>query len=380
MAVATNSSSFRAEHEASSGCLEVCVLLRSAAKDGFSKIHAAKDFGIIFHDTFPGRSLDDQTSFAVRRLLDQGLITERRGRLVATPSGQLRLAQTFGSTVVETVKPGSRKWPELRDSLLILNALQIANATNTQIRAIERVEGIAGFIVQRHLGLSLDRSISMASLRTALAVKSLEKAFGNRIKTTIGSASGLPGKAGRALAAELLSKPRTFSADGKLIVALAAEMLGARAETAESLREALLANWATNKPGETKSPLELKPASASVLPANDRAPLASTLRPVISPDMNEFSSAVLEAARTCSEGWPGNRKAFISRVWRAIRDRRPEWDFSQTAFKSMLTEAHRSGKVVLANADLKNKGDLAEIEASAVLYKNAVWHYVRVED
>jgi hypothetical protein len=46
----------------------------------------------------------------------------------------------------------------------------------------------------------------------------------------------------------------------------------------------------------------------------------------------------------------------------------------------MLTEAHRCGLLVLANADLKDKRDLKDLQASAVTYKNTVWHFIRVED
>ena len=45
----------------------------------------------------------------------------------------------------------------------------------------------------------------------------------------------------------------------------------------------------------------------------------------------------------------------------------------------MLVEAHRSGQVMLANADLKNRTDLADFQRSAVTYKNTVWHFVRLE-
>jgi hypothetical protein len=89
---------------------------------------------------------------------------------------------------------------------------------------------------------------------------------------------------------------------------------------------------------------------------------------------------VLDAARPVSEGWPGNRKAFISRIWRAIRNTRPDWELSEIAFKSMLAEAHRAGTLQLTTADLKDKCDLKELDDSKILYKNTVWHFVRVED
>jgi hypothetical protein len=46
----------------------------------------------------------------------------------------------------------------------------------------------------------------------------------------------------------------------------------------------------------------------------------------------------------------------------------------------MLAEAHRMGSIVLANADLKDKSRMQELESSAISYKNTVWHFVRVED
>ena len=58
----------------------------------------------------------------------------------------------------------------------------------------------------------------------------------------------------------------------------------------------------------------------------------------------------------------------------------PHWGLSEIEFKCMLAEAHRSGHVVLASADLKNKENIKELESSAISYKNTVWHFVRVED
>src|SRR4029079_13269143 len=98
------------------------------------------------------------------------------------------------------------------------------------------------------------------------------------------------------------------------------------------------------------------------------------------PGLAQFSAGVLNTARTCAEGWPGARKAFISKVWDAIRTSYPEWGLSEIEFKDMLSGAHRAGQLVLAGADLKNKQHIKEFEDSAILDKNTVWHYVRVED
>jgi hypothetical protein len=98
------------------------------------------------------------------------------------------------------------------------------------------------------------------------------------------------------------------------------------------------------------------------------------------PDPEGFARAVNAAALSTAEGWPGNRKAFISRVWAEIAVRHAAWALTEIEFKCMLTEAHRTGLVALANADLKDKRQLKELQDSSVVYKNTVWHYVRVQD
>ena len=80
-----------------------------------------------------------------------------------------------------------------------------------------------------------------------------------------------------------------------------------------------------------------------------------------------------------AQGWPGNRKAYISHVWHTVRERRPEWGLSEIEFKCMLTEAHRAGSLALANADLKDNSSIKDLQDSAVVYKNAVFHFIRVD-
>ena len=67
-------------------------------------------------------------------------------------------------------------------------------------------------------------------------------------------------------------------------------------------------------------------------------------------------------------------------VWSRIRNQHPEWGVTEIEFKAMLVEAHRLGLIALVYADLKDKRQLETVEASAITYKNTVWHYVRAED
>jgi hypothetical protein len=80
-----------------------------------------------------------------------------------------------------------------------------------------------------------------------------------------------------------------------------------------------------------------------------------------------------------AQGWSGDRKAYISRVWRTLREQRPEWGLSEIQFKCMLAEAHRAGQLALANADLKDETNIRDVQDSAVIYRNAVFHFIRVD-
>jgi hypothetical protein len=66
-------------------------------------------------------------------------------------------------------------------------------------------------------------------------------------------------------------------------------------------------------------------------------------------------------------------------AWRNVQERYPEWGLTEIEFKAMLTEAHRTGHIVLANADLKNKDNARDIQDSAISFKNTVWHFIRID-
>ena len=125
-----------------------------------------------------------------------------------------------------------------------------------------------------------------------------------------------------------------------------------------------------------------KPAAARprlVEPAH--AALAAPPAPAaVRPDLTGFAAEVRRhAAAQRAQGWPGNRKAYISHVWQTIRETRPEWGLSEIEFKCMLAEAHRAGSLALANADLKDNSSIKDLQDSAVVYKNTIFHFVRVD-
>ncbi len=352
------------------------VLIRVAAS-GATRADLQRDLATFFAPKVSGTAFRRGAELAIGNFTAQGLVSEAKGRLTITAGG-LRSAEGL----IAPIPVAKTTWETLRNHALLMRALGLAHSSTTLAKAIERTDGLAAFVLQRHFGLPLSRAMSHNDLRAELAVIALERAFGNKIKTGLGKGSGLAGSTARLLAGQLFAKPREFSSDGKLVRALAAEVAGAANDTDEALRLAVLRRLTgpADDSGEDDADELSPPVSRAPKAANDAAPLSSTPPKIAAPCMSEFASAVIDAARPISEGWPGNRKAFISRVWQSIRVARREWELTEIAFKSMLAEAHRSGQLVLATADLKDKSSLRDLEDSKILYKNTVWHFVRVED
>ncbi len=276
----------------------------------------------------------------------------------------------------------ARAWSEQRDIWLVAKALGLDAAKPNVRKALSRPEGLGALIVQKAFGLAMRQALSPSKLSAALALIALERAFGDNVKSGLQKGSALSAKAGRVLAGQLLRSPREFSTDASLIAALSAEQVGAARPEIEMLRLGLLRGLAA--PASGKAPASTPTAKPSAR-ADGACAATQPQRPVSTnaaqrPGLAQFSAGVLNAARFHAEGWPGSRKAFISQVWKAIRTSHPEWGLSEIEFKDMLAGAHRAGQLVLASADLKNKHNIKEFEDSAILYKNTVWHFVRVED
>lgn len=352
------------------------VLIRAACGSA-TRAELQRDLASLVAPKVPGTAFRRMAELAIGQHAAQNLLLEAKGRLSATGAG-LKVAEALTGTD----RVARETWDTLRNGPLVALALGVNGESAAIAKALERADGLAALILQKHFNLSAARVLSANDLRAELAVIALEKAFGNKIKTGLTKGSGLPGKTARLLAGQLCKRPKEFSSDGKLVAALAAEVAGAGSDALDSLRLALLRRLTQPAEDDNSSAASAHPESTHAEPKadNDAAPLKSPPPNLGPPDIGEFVSAVLDAARPVSEGWPGNRKAFISHVWQAIRSARRDWELSEIAFKSMLAEAHRTGRLVLAAADLKDRRSLQELEDSKILYKNTVWHFVRVED
>jgi hypothetical protein len=352
--------------------LRAFLLVRVAsAADGLSKAALATDLApLAAHRIAPAqwRSLVEREIVA---LADAGLVSVAGTRLDASEAGIARAAIFLG---LKGALP--RSWQEVHEVRLLAKALGLEREAGRRLNALAATDGLRAALVQRAFGLKIRGAATPSRLRAALAALALERAFGNQIKAGMAGKLGLSAKAGRLLAAQLARKPRDFGTDARLVAALAVEHVGAARADLASLRLAVLRRYLDGPD---------KPAARPRSPA--KAPLAHPRlvetppapAEVGRPDLAGFAQEVRRHAATRAEGWPGNRKAYISHVWHLMRQQRPEWGLSEIEFKCMLIEAHRAGNLALANADLKDTSNIAQVQDSAVVYKNSVFHFIRVD-
>lgn len=307
----------------------------------------------------------------ISHLVSSGLAVERSGRIEATEAGTEKAAKFLG---LKGNLP--RLWNDLRDTRLVARALNLQREPAKRLKTLATADGLRMAIVQSAYGLKIKGIPTASRLRSALANVALERAFGNQIKSGLAGKAGFSPSAGRLLAGQLARQPRDFGTDARLIAALAGEHVGATRSDLAALRLGVLRKFVDGTCVPEAAP---RPAPARVKEPAPVAVVAPVERPAGKPDVAGFVSEVRRQAAGQAQGWAGNRRAYISHVWRQIRDQRPEWGVSEIEFKCMLAEAHRAGHVSLAHADLKDSKNIKDIQESAVVFKNAVFHYIQVD-
>ena len=359
------------------------VAARACADGGATRAELAKDLGGLSSHRLSPAELRAVLDREISSLQAGGLIVEQRSRISITPAGQVAAFESLG--IKASTKPTKHLWPEIRDLRLLAVALGLESEPAAKVKLLARPDALRAAVLQSHYGLSVRARTSPARLRAALAAVALKRAFGNSIKGAMDAGEGLSAKAGRLLAGQLAQKPRDFGTDARLITTLAAECAGSPQVDADALRMAILRKLVSEISAPGPRPVAAHPPQVAAVSAPSPRPVplpvpASRPAAASRPDLDGFAKAVKALAGDRAEGWPGNRKAYISDVWLAVKEGRPEWGLTEIEFKSMLAEAHRTGHVVLANADLKDRRSLPRVQQSALTFKNTVLHFVRVTD
>jgi hypothetical protein len=354
--------------------LRQVALVRIAASEGrASRAVLVQDLAALVPHRLPlaqWRALVDRE---VDGLLANGFVIEAGAHLGLSDAGSASVRRFLA---VKGTLP--RGWQELRDVRLIAKALGLERLAAKDLKLLARPDGLRAAVVQSAYKLKIKGIASPSRLRSALAALALQRAFGNQIKAGLAGKGGLPAKAGRLLAGQLSRAPRDFGTDTRLIAALAAEQIGGKQADVQALRRAVLCRFLDGAVANAKVAVRAPPRAADLQPVR---PLGIAPPRVLSsrPDLQGFVSEVCRQAAALAHGWVGNRKAYISHVWRALEQVRSDWCLSEIEFKCMLVEAHRAGQLALANADLKDHKSIKDVQESAVVYKNAVFHYIRVD-
>jgi hypothetical protein len=321
-------------------------------------------------------------------LADAGLCDAKAVAVQITDAGSRR------ATLVLGVNTLPRTWAEAKGARLVAKALGMDGLPPRRLKPLMKPEGLRAAIVQQAFKLKIRGLPTPARLRAALAKLAVTRAFGDSLPAATEGRSGLSAKAGRALAGRLAVPPRDFPTDGRLMTALAMEQAGAARPGLDDLQTALLRRYVTRgamaAPAAGKKPRRepkiepqtvgrAKPVQQALrlVPTAVAAPAAVVKA---RPDYARFVATVRAITNEVADGWAGNRKAFVSRVWQAVHAQHPEWSISEVEFKAMLVEAHRAGGLVLSSADLKDERAMADFQASAIAYKNAIFHFVRVDE
>ena len=349
------------------GRLGEVVLVRICANSarGMARTDLHRELANLFAHRLSPAEWREAAGVTTASLTAQGLIRQTKARISATPAGREAMARFLGRR-----PSASANWAEIRDTLLTAKALGLEGAAAARIKVLAKAEALRSAILDRTFDLGLPAEPTAAAVRHALAVKTAGTSARN----------GRPIEVERKAARGLLRYPLMLKTDREIVSWLAAEAVGAASADPAALRLAVLRKLFINQsaPHSSTVPNPAKTESqAAVAPSK---PDRTHAKIEAAGDLSEFARCVLAAARRKAEGWPGNRKAFISHVWHSIRETDPHRYVSEVEFKTRLAAAHRAGHLTLTNADLRDKSKIGDVAASAVKYKNTEWHYVRVED
>jgi hypothetical protein len=296
---------------------------------------------------------------AAWRELAEARLAELKAAGHVTPVGRTKLELTPRGLRAAGLKRGrdADHWPHVRDTVLTAKALGVPVGAKAA-EGLVKADALRIAVVQRGFGEPI-RATEPAKLRKKLKV----------IAAT------------RPLDARQQAAMTDISDDKALMAALAAEFVGTTDRDAINLRRRLIRTFlAPYGAIPTSTPIAVQPlapviATPALLPEGLPAvPLPTQ----VSPDLPRFAATVRKLAEINATGWSGNRRAYISHVYNAVKATEPHWELNETNFKTLLTAAHRGGHLELVNADLKDRSSGRELEASATAYKNSVWHLIRV--
>ena len=251
----------------------VLARIASAARP-IDKGEIAADLSFLAGAQMPASRWRETVAGAIGALSAAGEVAAKPGGYAASPAGAAAAARFLG------VAPGvPLTWEKACSMWLIARALGERRPTPRRLAALATLEGLRAAILVQAYGLHIRGAVTPARLRQALAAVALRKAFGGETAAAVAGKSGLPARASRLLAAQLLDKRRDPGTDRRLVSALAQQACGARDADLAALRSGVLHRFfgvALQRP-EIVVPADAKRRAGHRVPSPSRRRRASKL-------------------------------------------------------------------------------------------------------
>ncbi len=195
----------------------------------------AADLSVFAAAQMPAARWREAVEGAIGALTAGGRIASKPGGFAATAAGTAAAARFLGVAASTPLA-----WEKACNVWLIAKALGQRKASVKRLAALTTLEGLRAAILVAAYGLQIKGVATPARLRQALAAIALRKAFGGETAAAVAGKSGLPARASRLLAAQLMDKPRDPGTDRRLVSALAVQACAAPGGDLASLRAAVL--------------------------------------------------------------------------------------------------------------------------------------------
>jgi hypothetical protein len=274
------------------------------------------------------------------RLRGEGLLEPKSLRL--TEAGRAHALEFLG---VDELPPRTQ-WRSMAARYLLPKALGLAPGTEATQKQLQR-DGLAALLLKRQFRLPVGTGSTLGNVLEALTCREL--GF-----PEITSLEGLKAQ----VLSRLLGSDDVLD-DDHLAKTLPRVLLGAPKGGPDGLRDKVLRGWADGP--EHTGPAVSPPRAVDF-------------------DLPSFANTVKAAARDCPpDGWFGDNKVFINRVWRRLGDEPGFPHLELPAFKQRLVEANTANLLTLSRADLVQVMNPADVSESETHHLNAVFHFVLVD-
>ena len=340
--------------------IEDIVLLRLVvgAPEGETEVQLRKDLHQLIMHQMSVSEWRTGLGQVIVNLVDKGLIRPvRANAYLINEQAEPRILALLRQKRMPT-----SSWHEIRDGHLVALALGLTPNAKLIARLLS-AEGLRCVIIAEFFKLdTAPEEVTLDELRLYLAKVAERRGLTAGIRTEPIDEATLTQKDAVMMGAKLLKSRQVVESDGELMACLAAELIGAVNESAGELRQMLYHRL----------------ISAKDTGAVEETPIQNVSQTL--PPLEEFAAVVLEIASSSAVGWPGNKKAYISHVWRDLRVKFQRWGLSNAEYKELIFEAHRAGLLRLAIADLRDKNNVQDVNDSRISYKNSEWHFIRTEE